>query len=125
MDDSILNTIKRMLGIGDEEAQNDFDEDVMVHINTAIQALTQLGVGPEDGYMIEGSNETWTDFIGAENKKQYQPAKTYIYGKVKKVFDPPTSSIALQALEESIKEAEWRLNWQYEISKKKVSEDGR
>lgn len=124
MDDSILNTIKRMLGIGDEEAQNDFDEDVMVHINTAIQALTQLGVGPEDGYMIEGSNETWTDFIGVENKKQYQPVKTYIYGKVKKVFDPPTSSIALQALEESIKEAEWRLNWQYEISKKKVSEDG-
>lgn len=124
MDDSILNTIKRMLGIGDEEAQNDFDEDVMVHINTAIQALTQLGVGPEDGYMIEGSNETWTDFIGVENKKQYQPVKTYIYGKVKKVFDPPTSSIALQALEESTKEAEWRLNWQYEISKKKVSEDG-
>lgn len=124
MDDSILNTIKRMLGIGDEEAQNDFDEDVMVHINTAIQALTQLGVGPEDGYMIEGSDETWTDFIGAENKKQYQPVKTYIYGKVKKVFDPPTSSIALQALEESTKEAEWRLSWQYEISKKKVSEDG-
>lgn len=123
MDDSILNTIKRMLGIGDEETQNDYDQDVMIHINTAILALTQLGIGPEDGYMIESSSETWNDFIGAENAKQYQPVKTYIYGKVKKVFDPPTSSIALQALDDSIKEAEWRLNWQYEISKKKVSED--
>lgn len=124
MDKSILSTIKHMLGIGDEEAQSDFDEDIIVHINTAIQALVQLGVGPEDGYMIEGNTETWSDFIGTENQKQYQPVKTYIYGKVKKVFDPPSSSIALQALDDSIKEAEWRLNWQYETNKKKVINNG-
>lgn len=104
--DSILVTIKKMLGI---EADYDaFDTDIIVHINTAIMILRQLGVGIQDGFVITGESESWEDLLG--DSGLYESVKTYIYLRVKSVFDPSTSSAASEAAKEMIKELEWRLN---------------
>lgn len=104
--DSILITIKRLLGIGDYCDQ--FDTEVIVHINSALMVLNQLGVGPPGGFMITSNAETWTDFLG--DNKQIESVKTYIYMKVKLIFDPPQSSAAIESMNQLIKEFEWRLN---------------
>lgn len=105
--ESILDTIKAMLGPV-FDYQNVFETDLIVHINSAIGALTQLGVGPKEGYRITGATETWADFMG-ENELLFEMAKTYIYLKVKLVFDPPSTSFVIQAYENQIKELEWRI----------------
>ena len=104
--DSILTSIKKLLGITEE--YDHFDPDIIMHINTALSTLTQLGVGPSEGFMIEDKTATWSDFIS--DKKEVISVKTYVYLKVKKVFDPPLSSIVMEAMNENIKELEWRLN---------------
>ena len=104
--DSILTSIKKLLGITEE--YDYFDPDIIMHINTALSTLTQLGVGPSEGFMIEDKTATWSDFIS--DKKEVISVKTYVYLKVKKVFDPPLSSIVMEAMNENIKELEWRLN---------------
>ena len=104
--DSILVTIKKMLGIdADYDA---FDTDIIVHINTAIMILRQLGVGIKAGFVITDESEEWVDLLG--NSELYESVKTYIYLRVKSVFDPSTSSAASEASKEMIKELEWRLN---------------
>lgn len=104
--DSILVTIKKMLGIdADYDA---FDTDIIVHINTAIMILRQLGVGIQAGFAITGELEEWSDLL--EDSALYESVKTYIYLRVKSVFDPSTSSAASEAAKEMIKELEWRLN---------------
>ncbi len=104
--DSILVTIKKMLGIdADYDA---FDTDIIVHINTAIMILRQLGVGIQAGFAITGESEEWSDLL--EDSALYESVKTYIYLRVKSVFDPSTSSAASEAAKEMIKELEWRLN---------------
>lgn len=105
--DSILNTIKKMLGI--DSNYDAFDTDIIVHINSAIMILRQLGIGPPDGFIVSDESDSWSDLIG-EGTMLYESIKTYIYLKVKSVFDPSTSSAANEASKEMIKELEWRLN---------------
>lgn len=106
--DSILNTIKKMLGI--VEGLDAFDEDIKVGINSAIFSLSQLGVGPE-GYSITGASETWSDYLG-DQLNSLQAVKNYIFLKTRIVFDPPTVGAVLDAYKNQIAELEWRLNVQ-------------
>lgn len=110
MEESILITIKKLLGITKD--YKNFDIDIITHINTTFITLNQLGVGPEDGFMIEDDEATWSDFIG-DNKK-LNLIQTYIYLKVKQVFDPPQSSAVMEANKQTINELEWRLTVQAE-----------
>lgn len=103
---SILTTVKRLLGI--EEEYTVFDEELIVYINSAIHALTQLGVGNQDGFSIHSDLETWDDFLGEDHPK-LESVKTYISLKVRLVFDPPASSGAMEAMNMMIKEYEWRI----------------
>lgn len=104
--ESILTSIKKLLGIAEEHDQ--FDVDIILHINTALMTLRQLGVGPQDGFMITGDTETWIDYLG--DTKLLESVKTYVYLKVKMVFDPPTSSFVLEAMNRQAQEYEFRLN---------------
>lgn len=106
MEDSILRSIKGLLGPDDD--YNVFDQDIIIFINAAFSTLTQLGLGPSNGFRITGYNETWQDFLG--DASDLESVKTYIFMKVKMVFDPPTSSFVLSAYQEACKEYEWRLN---------------
>lgn len=104
--DSILFTIKKMLGLDDEYTP--FDVDVTVNINSAIMTLTQLGVGPKEGFHVSGYAEKWSDFL--TNEVMLGGAKTYIYLKVKMLFDPPTNSFVMEAMKQQAEEIGWRLN---------------
>lgn len=104
--ESILTSIKKLLGIEEEYTQ--FDNDIIMHINTVFLNLTQLGVGPIEGFLIEDDTATWYDFIGDSN--QLQAVKSYMYLKVKLLFDPPLSSSVIESMNRMIAELEWRLN---------------
>lgn len=105
--ESILESIKKLLGPSGSYAF--FDPDIIIHINTALARLIQLGVGPPGGFRItEDGYETWEQFMG--NDPRLEPAKTLVYLKVKKVFDPTLSSAVKQAFDEAIAEIEWTLN---------------
>lgn len=104
--ESILTSIKKLLGIAEDYEH--FDQDVIMHINTVLAILTQLGVGPETGFSIADKSTKWNEFIS--NKLYYEPVKTYVYLKVKLLFDPPQSSIVLEATNRMIGELEFRLN---------------
>ena len=104
--ESILTSIKNLLGLEEEYTQ--FDNDVIMHINTVFLNLTQLGVGPTEGFLIEDDTATWYDFIGDSN--QLQAVKSYMYLKVKLLFDPPLSSSVIESMNRMIAELEWRLN---------------
>lgn len=106
MEDSILAVIKKLLGIPEDYTA--FDIDVMTHINSAFSTLTQLGIGPATGFMIEDDSAVWADFLDTD--MQLNPVKTYIALRVRQVFDPPTTSYVVAAFNEQIKELEWRLN---------------
>ena len=106
METSILTSIKKMLGIAEDYTE--FDEDIITHINSVFLNLTQLGVGPEEGFMIEDDTATWEDFI--DDSIQLQAVKTYMYLKVKLLFDPPLSSSVTESFTRMIAELEWRLN---------------
>lgn len=106
MYESILISIKKLLGIAED--YDHFDPDLIMHINTVFMILYQMGVGPKEApFVIEDDSPTWDNFI--KDAKDLQPVKTYIALKVKLVFDPPTSSSHLQAINDTIKELEWRL----------------
>ena len=104
--ESILTSIKKLLGIEEEYTQ--FDADIIMHINTVFLNLTQLGVGPSEGFLIEDGSAIWEDFIG--DGSQLQAVKTYMYLKVKLLFDPPLSSSVTESMNRMIAELEWRLN---------------
>ena len=104
--ESILTSIKKLLGIDEEYTQ--FDSDIIMHINSVFLNLTQLGVGPSEGFQIEDDSDTWEDFIGDSN--QLQAVKSYVYLKVKLLFDPPLSSSVIESTNRMIAELEWRLN---------------
>lgn len=106
--ESILTSIKKMLGIDEEYTH--FDADVIMHINSVLMILTQLGVGPAEGFMIEDDTSTWVDFIPEANAAQLHAVKSYIYMKVKLIFDPPLSSAVIESMNRQIAEFEWRLN---------------
>ena len=106
MNDSILTSIKKLLGITEE--YTNFDADIIMHINTVFMTLKQLGIGPKEGFMIEDDSLSWEEFV--EDSKKYTAIKTYIYLKVKIVFDPPVNSTVMEAYKQTINELEWRLN---------------
>lgn len=109
MSDSILTSIKKLLGI--EENYTIFDQDIITHINSVFMILSQLGVGPTEGFSIENNTETWTDYLGAESPN-LNSVRSYVYLKVRLLFDPPTSSAAIESINKLIGEFEWRLNVQ-------------
>lgn len=104
--DSILTSVKKLLGIAEENT--DFDPDVIMAINSAFMVLTQLGVGSEDGFTISDSSAVWSDFL--EDTTQVEAVKEYVGLKVRLMFDPPTSSTVMQATTNMTSELEWRLN---------------
>ena len=106
METSILTSIKKMLGVAEDYTE--FDEDIITHINSVFLNLTQLGVGPEEGFMIEDDTAVWEDFI--DDSIRLQAVKTYTYLKVKLLFDPPLSSSVTESFTRTIAELEWRLN---------------
>ena len=103
--DSILTSIKKLLGISEEYTH--FDKDIIMHINTVFLNLTQLGVGPQEGFFIEDSSSDWSEFI--DDQMTLQAVKSYIYLKVKLLFDPPLTSSVLESTNRMIAELEWRL----------------
>jgi hypothetical protein len=106
MSDSILTSTKKTLGIDvDYKA---FDSDVLMHINSVFSTLTQLGIGPEAGFMIEDDTTLWDAFI--DDDMNYNAVKTYMYLCVRLLFDPPTTSYLITAMKEQVQELEWRLN---------------
>ena len=105
--ESILTSIKKMLGIA--EQYEHFDTDIIIHINTVFMTLSQLGVGPSTGFSIKDKSAIWFDFI-PEDDLRFEAAKTYIYLKVKLIFDPPSSSAVIESYNRTISEFEWRLN---------------
>ena len=102
--ESILDTIKKLLGIQAE--YTNFDKDIITHINTAFATLNQLGVGPKDGFLIYDDAAVWDDYITSCNLSMI---KSYIYLKVRTLFDPPTSSVLMDSMTRSIAELEWRI----------------
>lgn len=107
METSILNSTKKVLGIAEDYTV--FDQDIITHINTAFSTLTQLGVGPAEGFMIEDATAVWTDFI-TDGDLQYNSVKSYVFLRVKNLFDPPQTSYLIASSERQIEELEWRLN---------------
>lgn len=104
--ESILTTIKKLLGI--DESYTHFDSDLIIHINSVFMILTQLGVGPPEGFMIEDDSAYWEDYISDPTK--LQAVKTFIHLKVKLLFDPPQSSAHIESINRLANELEWRLN---------------
>jgi len=107
---SILTSTKKIVGIG--ESDTSFDPDIILHINSVISVLTQVGIGPADGFMIEDSTATWEDLIGSDPRLSM--VKSYLYLRVRLIFDPPGTSFALDAMNKTVAEIEWRLNVQRE-----------
>lgn len=107
---SILTSIKKLLGV--EEDYTHFDPDIIMHINSALMSLNQLGIGPTTGFRIEDANAKWTDFI--TGRLDLEGVKTYVYLKVRLIFDPPQMGYLVEAIKDQIKELEWRLNAQVE-----------
>jgi hypothetical protein len=112
MEQSILTSTKKILGIAEDYTV--FDLDIITHINTAFSTLTQLGVGPADGFMIEDASALWTDFDPIDDNVNYNSVRSYVFLKTKQLFDPPTTSYLIDATQKQIEELEWRLNVQRE-----------
>lgn len=106
MSNSILNSTKKLLGIAKDYTH--FDTDITMHINSVFLTLSQLGVGPSEGYFIENSNDEWSDFM--EEGTVLNTVKSYMYLKVKMLFDPPVNSAAIESFNRIINEFEFRLN---------------
>lgn len=113
MEDRILVSVKKILGVAEEYKA--FDLDILTHINTVFSTLNQLGIGSDEGFMIEDDDPTWSQFL--DDDPRFNAVKTYVYLRVRLLFDPPTTSFALSALQEQVKEFEWRLNVQREDDK--------
>lgn len=116
--ESILTSIKKMLGITEEYEH--FDSDIIIHINSVFMILAQLGVGPPSGFSIHDKTSTWKEFISDDTKLQL--VKSYMQMKVKLLFDPPLSSAVIASMEKMISEAEWRLNLEVETNEQKSEE---
>lgn len=104
--ESILTSIKKLLGIAEEDTN--FDQDIIMHINSVFMILTQLGVGPSKGFSIKDYDAVWSDFIPEDFS--LEAVKSYVYMKVRLMFDPPLSSAVSDAINRNISELEWRLN---------------
>lgn len=106
MADSILTDTKKVLGM--DESYTAFDQDIIMHINSVFAILTQLGIGPDAGFMITDSTTTWDAFIGTDIRLNL--VKSYVYLRVRLMFDPPTTSYLIESMKTQVREYEWRLN---------------
>ena len=104
--ESILTSIKKLLGISEEYEH--FDPDIIMHINSVFMTLTQIGVGPAEGFRIEDETSVWSDFI--QDATKFEAVKSYMHLKVRLLFDPPSSSAVMESMNRMISEFEWRLN---------------
>lgn len=104
MPNSILLTIKKMLGL--DAGYEAFDTDIIVHINSALFTLMQIGVGPAEGFIVTGPSETWSDFL--DSHRDLESVKSYVYMRTRLAFDPPQSSSVIKVLEDMCREYEWR-----------------
>ena len=111
--ESILTSIKKLLGISEEYTH--FDADLIMHINSVFLILTQIGVGPSEGFSISDETAKWTDFI--QDSIRLGAVKSFMYLKVKLLFDPPSSSSVMEATNKLISELEWRLTIASESNK--------
>lgn len=107
-EESILNSVKRLLGIIPDITA--FDQDITIHINTVFSILTQMGVGPSEGFKIISSDTMWSEFMSnLVNPVLYEDVKTFMYMRVKMMFDPPTNSALIESYNKIINELEYRL----------------
>lgn len=118
--ESILTSIKKLLGIAEE--YDHFDADLIMHINSVFMVLTQLGIGPKEGFIIEDGTAIWEDFL--DNPIKLQAVKTTIYLRVKLLFDPPSNATVLESYNKQIAEYEWRLNHDAESTGEEESQNG-
>ena len=120
MEESILTSIKKMLGIAEEYEH--FDTDLIMHINSVFSILTQLGAGPKNGFSIKDKHAVWKDFLS--NSSMLEMIKTYVHHKVKLMFDPPLTSSVIESMNRIINELEWRINIAVDPSEDNVFEGG-
>lgn len=106
MENSILQTVKVACNTEDH---NHFDQELIMYINSAISVLTQIGVGPKDGFVVTGLSETWDQFLTNDREQMLKIVKAYVSMSVRLLFDPPSSSFVLDHLKEKAKEYEWRI----------------
>jgi hypothetical protein len=106
MNESILQSIKKLLGI--DASYTEFDQDIIMHINSVFMILRQMGVGPDSGYKIDSASNQWSEFTNDD--LFIESVKTYIYLKVRMYFDPPQNTSLISAIQSQISELEWRLN---------------
>jgi hypothetical protein len=107
---SILTSIKKTLNLS--ESDTSFDDVITLHINSVFSTLTQLGIGPAEGFMIEDATTTWDAFLGTSIQQNH--AKSYVYLRVRLIWDPPNTSFAIESMNEQIQQLEWRMNVQRE-----------
>lgn len=117
--DSILTSIKKLLGLAANDTN--FDEELVMHINSVLFTLTQIGVGPETGFSILDKEATWDEYLGLDLPPETEAIKLYIYLKVRLSFDPPSSSFVLESIKRQISELEFRINVQVDIAPPIVS----
>lgn len=110
--DSILDSIKKLLGIQPEYRA--FDEDLIIHINTVFAVLNQIGIGPQEGFFIVDETTNWDEYMSDINQAS---VRTYVYLKVRLLFDPPGSGILVDSINRMISELEWRLYLEGDSSK--------
>lgn len=117
--DSILNSVKKMLGI--QEDYEHFDQDIIMHINSVFMILNQIGVGPSKCFSISDSSSSWDEF--KQGDETLESIKTYMYMKVRIMFDPPQNSVAMESINKVINELEFRLKVAADLSANKNSDD--
>lgn len=115
--DSIVNTIKKSLGI--DESDDSFDSDIILNVNTTIFSLSQMGVGPSNGYVVTSIDDKWIDYINTTTIN-LEGIKTVIYLKTKLIFDPPTNATVIESIKKTITELEWRLTLAVETNNLEV-----
>lgn len=118
--DSILTSVKKLLGIT-EECKH-FDTDIIIHINSVFLTLQQIGVGPSNGFSISDEYATWDSYLPEDNPS-FEAVKSYIYLKVRLLFDPPSSSAVMESMKNMANELEWRLNVEAETPTARKEED--
>lgn len=104
--ESILTSVKKLLGIAEEYTQ--FDTDIIMHINSVFATLTQIGAGPSTGFSITDKSAAWNDFTNGN--LDIEMVKSYVYLKVRLLFDPPQSSAVMESMNRMISEFEWRIS---------------
>ncbi len=118
--ESILNSIKKLLMLSADDTS--FDTDIIIHINSVLSILNQLGVGPDNGFSITDAKATWSDLLGSY--PNLDAVRSFVYLKVKLLFDPPTNSVVIESINRAAGELEWRINATAEAIRRNVSVSG-